>query len=380
MGLDFSASEGHLYCWDGAGWHFHPRQPSRASQAAQTRFTRASHPASAEDLPHDLARAIVDLQPTQIICTGACYDCPAPPVSGSTTFGAFLSSQIGGLRWAFLSVPHEVDGTGIAAAIADGHCIAVSNGSFKEEHGTAAGTLVDQNNVNIRLTRECIIPGAPSDQSAFRSKVAGLFSICHMVRLLCEYYHTRQGQIQVRCNGQEALFRVFSTTFEPSPRDAHFDLLIATRSAISATNIAWPSRWVKGHQDDDPTCKLDNWARLNIGMDLRAKYFWELTHNGDAPRQLRINREPWPLWIGGNKVCCNLQGQVLDHVHGTAAQQWWLDNKNIPIHLRETIDWKASGSALKQLKRSRQHWIVKHTSGFCSIGHMMAHWKQWPSP
>ena len=107
------------------------------------------------------------------------------------------------------------------------------------------------------------------------------------------------------------------------------------------------SRWVKGHQDDDPTHDLDEWACLNIKMDMWAKYFWEITHQDSAPRQQKIDREPWALWIGDKKICRELRAQIQDHIQGTEAHWWWMDNKQIPPHLGMIINWNAGGTALK---------------------------------
>ena len=41
------------------------------------------------------------------------------------------------------------------------------------------------------------------------------------------------------------------------------------------------------------------------------------------------------------------------------------------------VDWDAQGQALTQSARSRRHWVVKHSSGFCGVGHMMRKWKEW---
>jgi hypothetical protein len=43
------------------------------------------------------------------------------------------------------------------------------------------------------------------------------------------------------------------------------------------------------------------------------------------------------------------------------------------------INWAACERAMRAVPYSRRHWVVKHTSGFCSVGKMMHRWKQWPS-
>ena len=109
--------------------------------------------------------------------------------------------------------------------------------------------MIDMANPQVQLSGECITPGGPHDQSAFLSEAAGLYTVCKMVSLLCKYYKVTHGAVTIRCDGAKALHCVFASDFLPSPRDAHFDLLIATRRVIAEMAIHWSSKWVQGHQD-----------------------------------------------------------------------------------------------------------------------------------
>ena len=200
-----------------------------------------------------------------------------------------------------------------------------------------------------------------------------------MVSLVCDYYQVLHGAVTIGCDGAKALHRVFSQTFTPTLRDAHFDLLIAMRTIIESTGIDWSSQWVKGHQDEDPFGTLDDWARLNIEMDTRAKIHWEHHHLEPSHCQLRVKGEPWTLWIRDHKVCHQARQKIIDHVQGSEGRKWWLTHAQLPDTLLCSIDWGASGTALKSSRCSRWHWVVKHSSGFCGVGQMMARWKKWPT-
>ena len=43
----------------------------------------------------------------------------------------------------------------------------------------------------------------------------------------------------------------------------------------------------------------------------------------------------------------------------------------------EEIAWKAFEQARSTLSQKRQHWVVKHTSGACSVGKVMLQRKKW---
>jgi len=52
--------------------------------------------------------------------------------------------------------------------IANGNSFAVSDGSFKDNNGTAAWIIEGSSGIN-RIQGTCLMPGAPDDQSAFQS-------------------------------------------------------------------------------------------------------------------------------------------------------------------------------------------------------------------
>ena len=270
-----SNTDERLYRHQDQQWYFHARLPGRVSRAAITRYALGAHSILASNLPADLVRVTVVIGSTYMSCTGGARQMTKPPLATDTTFNHYIKHLPHDVQWALQSTSDLRDGAGIAEAIAAGRCFGVSDGSYKEGFGTAAWVLVDCDNTATQVKGECIVPGGPSDQSSFRSEVTGLYALCQMVWCLCKYYSIDHGHMTIGCDGKEALYRVFDPAFEPSPRDAHFDLLTASRSAIVSTTIDWSHRWVKGHQDDDPTGELDIWARLNIAMDLSAKYHWK---------------------------------------------------------------------------------------------------------
>jgi hypothetical protein len=109
------------------------------------------------------------------------------------------------------------------------------------------------------------VPGAPEDQSSYRSELAGLYGIAMMVQVICEHFGITSGGIEVGCDGQIAIQRVFGEGphFNPAIKDADYDIL------------KWTWRHVAGHQDDDGIKELDRWAMLNIEMDNLAKVYWK---------------------------------------------------------------------------------------------------------
>jgi hypothetical protein len=69
-------------------------------------------------------------------------------------------------------------------------------------------------------------------------------------------------------------WRGFDRAQNPSISAQHFDAILAIRNIRARRPIRWKHRHVKGHQDDNPSARLDKWALLNIDMDLAAKAHW----------------------------------------------------------------------------------------------------------
>ena len=109
-----------------------------------------------------------------------------------------------GAKWVVSNWTGTDNGANIAAAIRQGTAVAVSDGSFKNEAGTAAFVL-EGNNKRHRIEGVAEVPGQPSDQSAYRSELTGIFGIAVMITTICKIHNITEGSIEVGCNGLSAL-------------------------------------------------------------------------------------------------------------------------------------------------------------------------------
>jgi hypothetical protein len=98
----------------------------------------------------------------------------------------------------------------------------VSDGSFKDQYGTSAWAIEAESTVD-RCTGVDIPPAAeaegksvqgsnivpvsraPTDQSAYRSEVAGLFGIATIVREICALHDITAGTVYLGCDARSAL-------------------------------------------------------------------------------------------------------------------------------------------------------------------------------
>jgi hypothetical protein len=279
------------------------------------------------------------------------------------------------MRWAVARFAVSDDGRALAEAIREGKAIAVSDGSYKEGFGTAAYVLEGETSEN-RIVAVLVVPGILEVQSSFRSELAGLYGVVLMVQLLCEHYGITDGAIEVGCDCEGALWKVFleGARFEANIKQADYDLHSATRKMLKSSPIKWEFRHVEGHQDDGIEV-LDRWAMLNVEMDSLAKVLWN--DEVDQPREYNemVANEYWPVFIGGSKISSQLDVAIREHILGTAQCERWVRKGRLTQESIQQVNWKACEIAMKQLSIGRRHWIAKHVSGHAGVGVKMVQWR-----
>jgi hypothetical protein len=378
-----SPSEQRLYERQGSQWVFHPRSGGRSPRLASGTFSQQSFPVlRSEDLPSDLVRTVLERRGATLVSTGYSSNSSVFQNQRSTprpsSFKEYAASLPPDARWVFERFQSaETSAVQIAEAIRTGTCIGVSDGSFKDAFGTASWILCPTGQNSDCIAADLVVPGHSLDQSAFRSELAGLYGLVTAVDSICKFFQLCSGSVEIACDGKEALHRCFSPSFVPSPTDQHYDLIEAIHSIKNRCPVQWHFRHVKGHQDDNPVAELDEWAQLNIAMDLRATTFWNLRSTQTRSIQYAVNSEPWSIWIAGRKLCTDVHTHILDHIHGGAALAWW-DKKGRFLSGSSTgVDWEACESAMRNASITRRQWIVKHSSGWCGVGKMLKLWKEW---
>jgi Zn-finger nucleic acid-binding protein len=253
--------------------------------------------------------------------------------------------------------------------------VGVSDGSFKNKHGTAAWILKISEDRYIH--GGAIAPGPPESQCAYRSELTGLYGIAFTIW----YLETNLGwtsNITVGCDGLSALQQVSRTSDFINPNTPHFDLILATRAIIARTKWSWKWVHVKGHQDATKDFQsLDEMSRLNVQMDTAAKQLWtETVLQSIDPK---ITGEPWRVSINNNKITSAMGRQLREFTNMTQALQYWNNKHRFGSRSASDVDWTAFGAAMQALPPTRRRWVSKTVSGFCATGRMMFRRKEWES-
>jgi hypothetical protein len=300
----------------------------------------------------------------------------------STCLTHRLQSTMSDRQWALERLTMRDNGLAVASAIRDRTAIAVSDGSFKNQHGTAALVLCDPTaalpSSNSRIVGCHVTPGHPSDQSPYRSELSGIYGILCVVEEICKLYDIQSGNITIGCDNEKCLWMSIDKPGSLSTRSKSFDLLSAIRHKIRNLPITVNSHWVKGHQDNfalHPS-RLDLWATLNIEMDSLAKLFWEDSFNRPT-RQHRIHDETHFVSVRGDKICGSLATSLYTACEGYKLRQYWSERKSIPANLISSINWPACEGAAKLLGLGLRFWKTKHLTGIFGTGKWMHRWKFW---
>eukprot|EP00978_Attheya_sp_CCMP212_P033691 scaffold137243_cov47-Attheya_sp.AAC.1 len=99
----------------------------------------------------------------------------------------------------------EDNGQAIARSIRKGQAVAVSDGSFKDEQGTAAFVIQKGFQRRNRIEMSTLVPGSKIAQSSYQSELGGLFGIVCATANIMDLHNLTSGSITVGCDGSEAL-------------------------------------------------------------------------------------------------------------------------------------------------------------------------------
>ena len=330
------------------------------------------------------------------------YDATGPPPDPQdarpTTLAGALDLLPASDRWAVQHLYSADEGRSIAKEIIKGTAIAVSDGSYKDNFGTSA-FIFHAPTTGARLTGRNCIPGAPEDQSAHRSEVGGIVGMAVALHLLCNIYDITDGKIILGLDGKSALNSA-SSKWDPKCQKTDFDILWEARKQLAALPITVEFKWVEGHQDDKPLMNLpadlhtgsrqhhgclDNWAKLNIEADLKARDFWDRHHQRPVPN-CKFTHERMAVTLNGQKLAQFRLNHLYQAVKEPEIKRHWHRReahlRNEPITDTEWDDmwqmtsWKPHGKAFRTLPMGKQRWITKHATGFCGVGRVLLR-NQW---
>ena len=288
-----------------------------------------------------------------------------------------------GEQWALHNLKTTECIDDIVKDIANGKAVGISDGSFKDEGGTAAWILENEQGTQ-RIMGTVVVPGYASDQSAYRSEIAGLYAMVLVVEMIKEVWGLTEGGILIGCDGKDALNQSLNVQeIFTVCQQQQFDLLSGIQGYIRASPITYLPYHIMGHQDNTKDLKdLDRLAVLNVEVDWYAKDFWAEKYAQPIHKQRRnvMYKVPMGMWkvsFLGTRVVNKLSSFLRESIEGgKAAEYWVLNRKRFTNTSFFEVDWEANKAAMASVKLSRRHWVTKFESGICGTGRMMKIWRQ----
>ena len=304
------------------------------------------------EFPDNTDAATVYFQWTTVILQSTGTILPPQKQQKAQSCPEYIARMPPSSRW---SIEHITDfryAREVADSIRDGTCIAIANGSYKNDFGTAQFILQAPDPLH-RLKAPLRCPGDYDDACAYRSEETGLYGIGNCAKMLCEQYNIANGKITYGCDNDTALHNSHQELVT-SPKHPHFDILMATRKVMSSCPIQWCPQEVKGHHDnEDGDHELNIYELLNCECDEGAKAFWYFcTSIEDTQPIWEIEHEPWSLWINGKKICTKLDEAIRTAVDGRNILDYWKKKYPNGIQGVESTDWDALGKSLAAVKLS----------------------------
>ena len=270
-------------------------------------------------------------------------------------------------RWAIDSLELQDNGETLAAAITGNYAIAVSDGSFKDKFGTSAFVLEGRDHTGRILGENCV-PGHTTEQSSYRSELAGVEGILTTVQLLCQLHHLTQGSIEIGLDNTTAIENV-TAEWEPTCKAPDFDLVYNIRQHLKALPIQCTFRHVKGHQDDHlDLSKLDRWELLNVEMDTRAKQHLANCYQPTPPVNLRFKYERVTVRLRGRKLSRFNMKFLYSQAYEPEIKAYWIRKGHFTDETWDLVDWELQGRCFDSVPLGFQVWLSKHATGWCGVG------------
>ena len=264
---------------------------------------------------------------------------------------------------------------GVRQAVSNG-AVAMTDGSFKEGHATAAWGIKQDPEDERYVARDTeVSSGHPVIQSAYRAELTGILALIRAVHASCGQLATGQGGVEVGCDCLSAI-TVITQEWEPRPTATlQGDLVYSIRTAIRDSNITWTFRHVRGHQDDGVgMSELDGWAKMNVDMDEAAKGAWVETRQTPKKRDETV---PWRVEIDQEHIVNDMRKRIVQYVTASAENRRRRDKDPEREQTRLLVDTRATADVMSQVSKARQVWATKWHSGQYAHGVNMKRWGHW---
>ena len=212
-----------------------------------------------------------------------------------------------------------------------------------------------------------LVPGYGSDQSAYRSEIAGIYAMVLIVEMIKEVWGLTKGGILLGCDGKEALNQSLHIKNRMTVcHQQQFDLLSGIQGYVRASVIKYLPLHIKGHQDNKKKVGgLTRLELLNVEVDCYAKDFWADRYLSNIKIQKKyfdyhLPLGMWHISFMGTRIVNQLADCLRENIEGGKAAEYWVHHKKrFSKHSFFQVDWEANKAAMATVSLARRHWVTK---------------------
>ena len=159
-----------------------------------------------------------------------------------------IESMDKSLQWVLEDVTLPDDnGSYIASQIIQRSAKCISDGSTKDELGTAAALSITKEDSKAYKIKNRT-PGLDEDQHSYRSELCGILANILMVNIITQIHGIEEGKVTIASDNESALWMSFGAD-QVTTSDSCFDIIRVIQRAVSNSSIEWEPKHVHSHQD-----------------------------------------------------------------------------------------------------------------------------------
>ena len=343
-----------LYHTKGALMDTYTPATGQASRANKWRCT-------AQDVPRRDVGVICSVREERngdksIICF---TELPAPPTPPSNFWEVLEKWQ---RLWLWDNLTWVGDDDWLAAAIADGTCVAVTDGSYMKDlypNIQSAAVVLECTRSRGRLW--CSFSETSDVACSYRGELLGLMAIHLILVAINEVNPGLDGSVHIYSDCLGALDKVKNLPPSRIPSGlAHSDVL--KNILVNCSNLSFDRYYshVKAHQDDKVAYQdLTRPAQLNVSMDSYAKQaLWDLQATR-PPTQQAFPLEPVCVFAGTTKITADAGQAPRFWAHRYLARERFYQLDILYGDDFDKVDWEMVYQTLHEVPRLFQQWACK---------------------
>ena len=267
----------------------------------------------------------------------------------------------------------------IRDAIRASTAIAVTDGSYKDNNGTAAMCILS---TSIWKSTSST-PGPEKIVNPYRSELSGILAVLTLIEIIDSEMDLQGGAITIACDNVNAGRKSLECDHMPNPTQDHFDILQDIYRIRQKVKCQVLYRYVEGHQRERYGTQMDRWAKLNEKMDALAKAVIGRWKNNDQ----HISQAEWSVSTHGEKVCTKFKKTIIRHINAQRIENKWANPRKRNGIIRDPtlkceairlIDFDSIQEAWELLDRNERRFIGKLSSRQLPVGkymHLLGYWK-----